>query len=639
MSHTKSDTMPDTGIRAADKDTIVPNCSIDHESNDILVTFPQEPMTYLAANSLERSSMVSLAIDKGAIPPGTYEVVLESFDNHDGSIPDPGSIHDQKHEQWQAQLMNGDDGVVAQTNMIDDIPNESQLITQQVNNNLFLTQSVTKVIAKHAYYPADNPQSHYPICAVFRPADDTFPSNDCGKPKDFSISPACELTTSVGSATIDWAKVDAAINGYEYQLSLATNFKAKNRIDTDFIDQPLGSVRPSTSITYTHPPTLHFRARSKCVDNKVSKWSPWQTITFEPDFCGGPSPTPSPVPVYDVTVNLRQTDDVCTESKPLLTGSFSGRVRANPLDPVASNIDYTTSAATFTFENLQGEFVVRPFYADFQTTDDTPAWTRAIGPFCQAQQSVSQASELNFYFTSVKGPWWQSSFGDIFGDSVVSKIPSTASDTFLSLGEGASDPGVVLSHANLELGTGLPSHTNYHAHNQQIPVLEDVAYFKGKLQGLLSPLGDITSISTTGLYQATGHQTLSTPLHITGNKKIIVVIDGPQAQLTINQPIQVDPDAFILFVVDGPITFASSVNQVRGIFLASGDITILSSNQAFTGYGSFISTGGDIISHRSLPGSDNNTMPATKFVYDPRLVINTPKALRTTSTAWQEIAP
>lgn len=637
LSQSTSEEVP---MAAGGPGATVPACSIPTQTNDVIVTFPQISNTYLTANDESRANIIALDISGDEIPAGDYVVILESYDNHDGTIPLENSIHDQRHEQWQAQLFNDDDVLVTQTNAIDDIPDENQSLIQQVNNKLSLSQAITKVIAQHAFYPAENPQSHYPICAVFRPIDEEPPvNNNCEKPIDFSFSPICNLVTSEGSATIDWAKVDSAIGGYDYQLSLATNFKNSNRINEGVVDQPLGSVRPGTNISYIHPPTLHLRARSKCTNNEVSNWSNWQTIDFVPDFCGGPSPTPSPAPIYDVKVNLRTTDDICVDSKPLLSGTFSGRVRANPLKPGASNIDQTTSTATLTFENLQGEHIVRPIYADFRKADDIPALTKAIGPFCQAQQSVSNDSEINFYFTPVKGPWWQSSFGDIFSDSVLSKIPPTATKKVLSLSDTDSDAGVVVWNADLELGTGKSSDTDYHVHNQQIPTVEDVAYFREKLHGVLNPIGNINGLNSSGFYQATGHQTLSLPLQITGDKKIVVLIDGPQAQLTITQPIQIDPGSFFMVVVDGPVTFAATVNQVRGIFLASGDITIGASDQAFTGYGSFISIQGDISSHRSLPNADNNTMPATKFVYDPGLVIHTPPAIRSITTRWQEINP
>ena len=103
-----------------------------------------------------------------------------------------------------------------------------------------------------------------------------------------------------------------------------------------------------------------------------------------------------------------------------------------------------------------------------------------------------------------------------------------------------------------------------------------------------------------------------------------------------------DTGVFVFFIVDGPITFAPEVNEVYGMFLATNDITIEydnSNQQAFKGHGSFVSTNGDIVSYRSLEGSKNSTDPATEFIYDPSLVVNTPNVLRTNATVWEEVAP
>lgn len=320
LSQSTSEEIP---MAAGGPGATVPACSIPTQAHDISVTFPRNASTYLTAHNENRATMEATNLTGGEIPPGQYEVILESYDNHDGTIPVTGSVHDQQHEQWQAQLFSDDNTLIAESNAIGDIPDEVQSIFETVNTNLEITESIESVIAKHAFYPSENPQSHYPICAVFRPVDDPPINNNCQKPKDFKVTSLCDEVTSEGSATINWAKVDEAINGYTYQLSRAKNFKANNKIAEDSLKQPLGSVRPSTTITYSDPPTLYFRARSQCANSEVSKWSNWQTIDFEPHYCGGPTPTPSPIPTYNVTVNLKATENnECVESKPLLRVPF-----------------------------------------------------------------------------------------------------------------------------------------------------------------------------------------------------------------------------------------------------------------------------------------------------------------------------
>lgn len=154
---------------AAGGDAVVPPCSIALQSGDIVVSFSKNTSKFLSAKDLTRSSVEATNISGGSIPAGTYTVFLESYDDHDGTVYTPGNIHYQVYEQWVAELTKTDGTVVAQSSPIEDVPDKKQTIKQQVNDALVVSQNVSKVIAKHPYYPADNPESVYPVCAIFRP--------------------------------------------------------------------------------------------------------------------------------------------------------------------------------------------------------------------------------------------------------------------------------------------------------------------------------------------------------------------------------------------------------------------------------------------------------------------------------------
>lgn len=463
----------------------------------------------------------------------------------------------------------------------------------------------------------------------------------CDRPTGLTASSACNLAASTGTISSSWDKMTSALGGYEYQLSRASNWTAANRVITGTVAQTLGTVDPEFNYSYPtqNPPTLYLRTRSLCAASTQSPWTPWRSIVFSPALCGGPTPTPL---AYDVSVNLRTSDGTCNPSNPLLSGTFDGRVVANPVGPGANIVENTTSP-TLTFQNLQGQYQISPNFNSFGDSD-IPSWVRATGPTCNGTQvqTVSAADTLNFYFTEVKGPWWQTSFGDVFANSIVSSIPTTATNANLSINGAGSEAGAVVWQSSVDVGTGSESQKGYRVPNESVTIAENYAYFVNKLGSpTTSNPNDVNAIqaNTDRVYQLTGNQTLNTSKNFTG--KAIVLIDG-SLRVSGANPITVGPNGFVMFVVNGPITFAADVNDVYGMFVARDDITIeydISNQTAFTGHGSFISTGGDISSSRSLAGNGNSTNPATEFIYDPRLVLNTPLELRTNTTVWQEVAP
>ena len=161
---------------AAGSDAVVPSCSIALQSGDIVASFSKNTNKFLSAKEVTRSSVEATNISGGSIPAGTYNVFLESYDDHDGTVYMPGNIHYQLREQWFATLLKSNGSVLTQSGNIDDLPDNQQTIKQQVNGALVLSESVNKVIAEHAHYPADNPESIYPVCAVFRSVSTTAPT-------------------------------------------------------------------------------------------------------------------------------------------------------------------------------------------------------------------------------------------------------------------------------------------------------------------------------------------------------------------------------------------------------------------------------------------------------------------------------
>lgn len=155
--------------QAAGDGVTVPACSLPTTASDIIVTFPKDSALYLDARVNRTNSLAAQSISGpfgATIPAGSYRVTLQSYDNHDDTIPPPDSIHYQIKEQWFALFKNDQGQVVTQTGIINDLPDKQQHKTQQVNDTLSINQTITSVEARHAFAPDSNPQSVYAVCAV-----------------------------------------------------------------------------------------------------------------------------------------------------------------------------------------------------------------------------------------------------------------------------------------------------------------------------------------------------------------------------------------------------------------------------------------------------------------------------------------
>ncbi len=470
----------------------------------------------------------------------------------------------------------------------------------------------------------------------------------CNRPNAVTVTEVCTPNPQIGAS---WDKV-AGVLRYEYQIKRAGE-GWPDRVDEGVVAQPPGSTIPSmpTYLTEANPPDYNVRVHSVCSDGAggeiVSNWRTG-TSNFTPPACGGPSPTPLS---YAVDVRLRVTDDnVCSSSgtneDPFLSGTFTSSMLVDEVGYVGPTFTpMPINSATFTLNGLRNMNNVQPRYSQF-SNNEIPGWTKAV---CQipVYSTVQNAADspIDFFLSVIQGPWWQSSFGDVYANVISSKIPPTATNQHLSITGGGSEAGAVVWNSSIDLSTGTPSQKGYRIGNESLPFQQDFAYFASKLGSATTAVANINTINpnVNGFYRATGNQTFtSTWNNVTG--KIVILIDNPGAQLTVQgvNPITVASGGFIFFVVNGPISFSAEVDQVYGMFLATDDISIaydISNQDSFEGHGSFVSTSGDIVSNRSLSGNDNNTDPATEFIYEPSLVINTPNQLRTNTTVWQEVAP
>jgi len=93
---------------------------------------------------------------------GTYDVTLQSYDNH----TEKNQI--QPNEQWYLILKDIGDSTVATTSAISDLPDDIDNLTEIVDTNFVLTNSVTSATTYHNAYPdSTSANSIRPVCVAF----------------------------------------------------------------------------------------------------------------------------------------------------------------------------------------------------------------------------------------------------------------------------------------------------------------------------------------------------------------------------------------------------------------------------------------------------------------------------------------
>src|SRR3989344_4502922 len=115
---------------------------------------------FLVANTSEEKPKTGAVATN--LPAGTFRVWLSSFDNH------LDKLHQiQPQESWFVILQNENGEVIATTSPIVDLPQDEERLEEVVNEELVLGEEARFLIAKHAAFPSDNPNSINPVCAAF----------------------------------------------------------------------------------------------------------------------------------------------------------------------------------------------------------------------------------------------------------------------------------------------------------------------------------------------------------------------------------------------------------------------------------------------------------------------------------------
>ncbi|MGI6278258.1 MAG: hypothetical protein ACOYJ8_00335 [Patescibacteria group bacterium] len=129
-------------------------------------------------------------------------------------------------------------------------------------------------------------------------------------------------------------------------------------------------------------------------------------------------------------------------------------------------------------------------------------------------------------------------------------------------------------------------------------------------------------------------------------RKVIVLFDG-DVEVSLEDGEQLAPADFFALIASGSINFTGNTGDTSGVyigtasalgvFVAGDQITTSVSSSRFIGRGIFFARNGFSLG-RDL-GSNNETLSAEFFRFDPKYFFTAPKVFRYSPQIWQELAP
>ena len=240
--------------------------------------------------------------------------------------------------------------------------------------------------------------------------------------------------------------------------------------------------------------------------------------------------------------------------------------------------------------------------------------------------------------------WFQTQGGDIHAQgNLVDKIPSTALDPNLSL--DLNNYSGVISYkpdSQVSLGQGYPSKNTT---GNWIVASE----YKGKPYGSFDFFKKKYAMQMTtdnfngtlpiedGVYYTSSGINISGSWTLGASRWLVIIVDG---DVSVPADIIVPEGSFLAIASSGKITFAGSVAQAQGMFVAETIDTGESAN-AFEGQGIFAAQNFDL--NRDFGDARNQTTPAETFIARPDFIMssykNKDENLWWYFQKWEEIAP
>ncbi|HSX49032.1 MAG TPA: Ig-like domain-containing protein [Candidatus Saccharimonadales bacterium] len=247
--------------------------------------------------------------------------------------------------------------------------------------------------------------------------------------------------------------------------------------------------------------------------------------------------------------------------------------------------------------------------------------------------------------------WWQAKGGDVITNSSI-RSTVVAGAKFLLDGAGGY-PGNTLLGGNMNLTNANVSSKGWNGATTYTGKTYNYPYFTGIVPGTvtMNNLGGIATqadfsagFASDGYYwyNAAGNLTINGDVLISGNRKVILFVNG---NLTLNGKINIQNkgQGFFMAIVSGNINVAGTVTAaaglpaLEGIYESDGvfDTGVSASNLYVRG--TVVGWGG-VNLKRDL-GAGNSANPAETFEFAPDITMLYPRDLVQDKLGWKEVAP
>lgn len=378
---------------------------------------------------------------------------------------------------------------------------------------------------------------------------------------------------------------------------------------------------------------------------------------------------------------------VCTASGAPTAYTGGGNVTISKA-PFTQTVPVSTTNGSYTFTQVDrgSGFNVRLQLT--QPPAGQPQLICSCPVGCQ-YSNVTVPQNLPFYVSQVALPWFQTQGADIAaltpGSGVSIEDPITAfllngakiskpfdTSNYATIGRYTQGALVVQRSSIVDLDSAAGNQeTNISDPNRLVRTTytnvckENFDYFYRKFSMGVNPSNDTANLTGTNIpasdrpsgknaYYAASNLTINSNWALTGNRKLVVFVNG---DLTINANITVANSAFLAFIVKGNIIVSPTVGtsdvsqtgngQVQGVYIANGNLTIQSAGSTgtdlkFIGEGVFAVCGNVRLPRDFQNGGDasrNNVSPTSLFIYRPDMLANTPELMKDSLSNWKEISP
>ncbi|MEP7166645.1 MAG: hypothetical protein ABI758_01550 [Candidatus Woesebacteria bacterium] len=316
----------------------------------------------------------------------------------------------------------------------------------------------------------------------------------------------------------------------------------------------------------------------------------------------------------------------------------------------------------------------------------------ATGQYTGVTNPILTPGGLPFFVSPVAGAWFQTTGGDVaalnpgISNSIIDPIPgayctTTGCAPHLCTPAVAGNPATagsltVKSGSTVDLDFAAGNQTNnvgatshlirtttpyvcnenydhfYRLYSLGLNPSDDFAnQANATLPGVDAPIG---AGGKNAFFDSGPNLTIANPWVVGANRSVVVFVDG---NLNINANITVPTTSFVAFIVNGNINIGANVGtatfsqknngQVQGAYMAQGILTVSTTGAAgvdkkFIGEGIFAACNGIKLPRDFRNGGngiENNSNPASLFIYRPDFVQHTPALMKTSTINWKEASP